>query len=228
VKRLIFDEAVLNRKDRFHNYLNDEWGTLSEILDTISRERADVKGIKPRLYLLGNALDISNPFFAVNKVKLPLEFGYHWHSEKLFLLHYVEGGEYAKEKATKTVAGRMRSLIGDRVAAQNEFVIPSSEFVKRKPSRAKYNFGIVYGRKTFGIWVDLQGGYYYVTAKIPNNAGNVYYLQMDDARINYISATRVTPAMKILIEVNQMGLIRYDTVNVQTEFREILGLFGAN
>lgn len=227
VKRIIFDEAVLDRKDRFHNYLNNEWGTLAEIIDTMSRERADVKGIRPRLYLLGNALDIANPFFAVNRVKLPLEFGYRWYSGKTFLLHYVEGGDYAKEKSANTVAGRMRSLIGDKVASQNEFANQTSEFVHRKPSRAKYNFGIVYAGKKFGIWVDLQGGYYYVTYKIPNNATNIYYLQLDDASVNWLSANRVTPAMKILVEVNQMGLIRYDTANVQTDFREILALFGA-
>lgn len=227
VRRLIFDEAILNRKDRFHNYLHDEWGTLADIIDTMSRERADVKGIKPRLYLLGNALDISNPFFAVNKVKLPLKFGYSWYSGKTFLLHYVEGGEYSKEKATNTVAGRMRSLTGDKIANENIFANQNTEFVSRKPARAKYNFGIVYGAKKFGVWVDLQGGYYYISYKIPNNSDNIYYLTMDDARVNWLSASRVTPAMKLLVEVNSLGLIRYDSANVQTDFREILALFGA-
>lgn len=227
VKRLIFDEAVLDRHDRFHNYLSNEWGILAEIIDTMSRERADVKGIRPRLYLLGNALDIANPFFAVNKVKLPLEFGYRWYSNKTFLLHYVEGGEYAREKSANTVAGRMRNLIGDKIASDNIFEGQTSEFVKKKPSRAKFNFGIVYSGKKFGVWIDLQGGYYYITEKIPNNTDNIYYLQMDDASINWMSANRVTPAMKILVEVNAMGLIRYDNSNVMTNFRDILALFGA-
>lgn len=227
VKRIIFDEAVLDRKDRFHNYLNNEWGILAEIVDTISRERPDVESTRPRLYLLGNALDISNPFFAVNRVKIPLEFGYRWYSGKTFLLHYVQDAEYAKEKNKKTMAGRMRTLIGDKVASQNVFDIQNTEFVKKKPARAKYTFGIVYGIKKFGIWVDIQGGYYHVTNKIPNNAGNIYYLQMDDASVNWLSANRLTPAMKVLIEVNQLGLIRYEDLATQTDFREILALFGA-
>lgn len=227
VKRLIFDEAILNRKDRFHNYLYDEWGILAEIVDTISRERPDVKSIRPRLYLLGNALDIVNPFFAVNRVKLPLEFGYRWYSGKTFLLHYVEDGEYAREKSAKTMAGRMRSLIGDKVASENLFSTQSEEFIKKKPPRAKYKFAIVYDGKKYGIWLDMQGGYYHITNKVPNNADNIFYLQMDDASVNWLSANKMSPVIKALVEVNQLGLIRYETMGVQTDFRQVLALFGA-
>ena len=60
VRRMIFDEAILERADRYHKYLPGEYGSLAKLVDTVSRERADTDGIRPRVYLLGNACDLAN------------------------------------------------------------------------------------------------------------------------------------------------------------------------
>lgn len=228
VRRIVLDEAVLERTDRYHNYLPNEFSTLANIVDTVSRERADTESLRPRVYLLGNACDIANPYFAAYRVPTRLQFGYSWHANKSFLLHYVDSGDYATEKLSGTVAGRMMAGSNEgQVAASNQFIVTNSEFVEKKPPTAKFMFGILCNGKKYGIWVDLKQGNYHVSSKIPANTKRpVYSLTRDDYGINYIAAKRVNPAMKSIIEMWYMGLVMYDTLQLKTDFAEVLELFG--
>lgn len=231
VRRIIFDEAILERSDRYHSYLPNEFGILANLVDTVSRERADTKCIRPRVYLLGNACDLSNPYFSAYGVGTDLKFGYRWYNNKTFLLHYVEAGEYGIEKLTGTVAGRMmQGTAAAKIAIANEFVGVNSEFVRKKPSRAKFSFGIICNGKRFGIWVDLQGGLYYVTSTIPNNTEkNIFSLSVEDHKINYIAARRANKTLSYFKEVYYINLVRYQSVAVKRDFiEEVLSKFGIN
>ena len=233
VRRIIFDESILERYDRYHNYLPNEFGILANLVDTVSRERADTDSIRPRLYLLGNACDLANPYFIAYGVGTDIRFGFRWYSNKTFLLHYADAGEYATEKATGTVAGRM--LAGTEagsIALSNKFVGTSTEFVQRKPARAKFSFGIVCDGREYGIWTDLQAGLYYVTGKIPNDAYDeksnrpIYSLTVDDNRVNYIMASRATKTLSYFAEMYYLNLVRYDSVETKAFFKSVLKLFG--
>lgn len=228
VRRLIFDEAVLERTDRYHRYLGNEFGVLANLVDTVSRERADTEGIRPRVYLLGNACDLSNPYFAAYGVGTDLHFGKRWYAGKTFLLDYVEPGQYSIDKAEKTVAGRMFShTAAGRVAIGNEFYRENAEFVHKKPKRAKFSFGVVLNGRKFGIWLDSMEGYYYVTFKIPKNTGKpVYSLTREDASINYVAASRLSGVMNYVQEMFWYGILRYDSEEAQTAFAEVLDMFG--
>ena len=229
VRRIIFDESILESSDRYHNYLPNEFGALANLVDTVSRERADTESIRPRLYLLGNACDLSNPYFAAYGVGTDLKFGFRWYAQKTFLLHYVEAGDYGREKLTGTVAGRMmQGTTAAKIAISNEFVGTSNEFVSRKPSRAKFSFGIICNGKQFGVWVDMHGGLYYVTNTIPNNTEKpIYALTAEDNRINYIAARSASKTLSYFKEIYFMNLIRYQTVQVKRDFmEEVLTKFG--
>lgn len=229
VRRIIFDESVLESSDRYHSYLPNEFGILANLVDTVSRERADTDSVRPRVYLLGNACDLSNPYFSAYGVGTDLKFGYRWYSRKTFLLHYVESGEYGREKLTGTVAGRMmQGTTAAKVAIDNEFVGTSREFVRQKPSRAKFTFGITCNGNMFGVWVDVQGGLYYVTNNVPNNTEKpIYALTAEDNRINYIAARSASKTLSYFKEIYYLNLLRYQTVSVKRKFmEEVLTKFG--
>ena len=233
VRRVIFDESILERSDRYHNYLPNEFGVLANLVDTVSRERADTEGIRPRVYLLGNACDLSNPYFAAYGVGTDLKFGYRWYSGKTFLLHYVDAGEYAREKLEGTVAGRMmKGTSAATVAISNEFVGVGKEFVARKPSRAKFHFGIKCEGKTFGVWCDVQGGLYYVTSKLPKDAEKdefrypIFALTADDNKVNYIAAKKADKTLSYFADMYYLNLVRYDSVQTKADFRNVLSMFG--
>lgn len=229
VKRLIFDEAVLDKSDRYHRYLPNEFVTLANIVDTASRERADVDGVKPHLYLLGNALDILNPYFVTYKIGTKPKEGFSWHANKTMLLHYMKDSEYAQAKMTDTVAGRMLGATPDGlIAARNEFVRQSSDFVAQKPNRAKFAFGIVHDGNDFGIWLDATEGYYYVTDKIPKNTNGkpVFALTASDNKVNYIAARKAERALKGFTELYYLGIVRYQSAVIREKFIDALALFG--
>ena len=227
VKRIIFDEAVLEKSDRYHHYLPNEFGILANIVDTVSRERADTKSIRPRVYLLGNACDLVNPYFVAYAVGTNVEYGYRWYNKKTFLLHYVKDDEYAAEKRTGTVAGRMMAgTEAGKIAIDNEFVSVTNDFVERKPKRATFSYGIAINGKTFGVWLDSSEGLYYVTSNIPNNAEPIYALTASDMRINYIQASKFNNLIRVFSDAYYFNIIRYATPQVKMDFMEVLSLFG--
>lgn len=227
VKRLLLDEAIMDKTDRFHHYLPREYTIVANIIDTVSRERADTDGIKPRLYLLGNALDVMNPYFVQYNVGVPKP-GYSWHKGKSMLLHYAQDAEYAQAKAEDTVAGRMLSgTIEGSMNVQNTFAGLNDDFIMQKTKAAKFTFGIVYDGTKFGIWTDWQNGYYFVTDKIPNNTDKpVFTLTLDDNRFNYIAARRAETMLQGFTEMHYAGCIRYDNISLREKFKDILNIFG--
>ena len=229
VKRMLLDEAVIDKRlDRYHNYLPNEFGILANILDSVSRERAETKySDRCRVYLLGNACDLLNVYFAAYGVSEIPPYGYSWHKGKTMLLHYVKDNEYAKAKSVDTVAGRMLADTTDElIASANEFVQGNKDFVFKKPKTAKFYFGIVYLNMKFGVWADYKEGYYYVTQKIPNNAENVFALTASDNRTNYIMARRAEGVLKGFTDLYYLGIIRYETPYIKEKFIEVLNLFG--
>lgn len=227
VKRIIFDEAVLDKDDRYHRYLPHEFSTLANIVDTVSRERADVDGVPPRVYLLGNALDLFNPYFIAYNVNVPRK-GYRWYKNKTFLLHYAEDKEYSKEKAAQTVAGRMlQGTVEGAIANDNEFTRQNKDFIRKKNKAAKFSFGVVFDGWTFGIWDDRNNGYYYVTDKVPEKSNRpIFAVTVDDDRVNYVAARKAENALKGFTEMHYLGIIRYESVAIREKFLEVLQMFG--
>lgn len=227
VKRIVLDEAVLERSDRYHTYLPNEFVTLANIVDTVSRERADSDSLRPRVYLLGNACDFGNPYFAFYGVTSDLTFGYRWFKNKTFLLHYVDSGDYGERKLEGTVAGRMMHGTDEaKVAAGNEFIGMNADYVEKKGKNANFTFGVRYNGVLYGIWVDMREGLYYVTRGVPNNAEPIYYLSNDQAQVNYIAAKRTSRVFGMLAEAYYLSLIRYDTIDTKRNFLEVLNMFG--
>lgn len=228
VRRLIFDEAILERSDRYHRYLTNEFGALANVVDTVSRERADTKSLRPRVYLLGNACDLSNPYFAAYGVTTDITFGYRWFADKTFLLHYVAPGDYGRQKAAGTVAGRMmRRTEAGRVAISNEFQHRDNGLVMKKPKSARFWFGVLCNGESFGVWADTTTGLFHVTSRIPEGQeAATLALTRADMTINTIAASRTSTLMRHLTDCYYMGSFRYEDERVMEGFGNVLALFG--
>lgn len=227
VRRLIFDEAILERRDRFHSYIPSEYQKLANIVDTTTRERADTEGVHPHLYLLGNACDLLNPYFEIYGINKQPKFGYHWYRNKTVIIHYEDPGEYANDKLAGTVSGRMTAGTTEgEIAARNSFVLGGSDLIAKKPRYAKYEFGFVMEGKSLGIWADYKNGYYYITDKVVSDYGIIYYITRDDSSINYLACRRATPAITGLREAHYANIIRYSSPAVMNRFLDMMQIFG--
>lgn len=229
VKRLVFDEAIIEKIDRYHGYLPYEWDAIASIIDSCTRERADDdERIKPKLYLLGNACDLINPYFRMLGIKRAPEYGKQWYVGKTCLLDYVAPGEYAARKARETLSGRMLSMSGGGASSlRNEFSDGKRDAnIAVKPARAKFVYGFVYDNDSFGVWEDKKEGYIYLTGKIPKNHPHVYALTVKNGDANMLVAKRAEPSFKWLVNLCYAGLVKYESPYVRAKALDVLGLFG--
>lgn len=226
----IFDEAIIDRADRYHNYLSNEYDKVANLVSTITRQLAheETQKISFHLYLLGNACDLMNPYFQAMKIDKEPDFGYSWHDSKLFLLHYVKDAAYSKALLKNTIAGRMvRNREESQTMAGNHFKGANEDFIALKSPTAKFDFGLNFEGHNIGFWIDWNEGYCYVCTKIPNNTIEpVFTLTTQDNRINYIAAERSNPYLKSIMRMYHLGILRYDSPATRERFRKILRILG--
>lgn len=228
VKRVIFDEAILERRDRFHSYLPREYDVLVNMIDTIARQIPGQE-TSVRVYLLGNACDLINPYFQAFGIDKEPSFGFHWYKKKLCLLHYEDPAEYAEQKITQTLVGRLVEGTAEAdVIASNRFADGSENFISRKSKNAKFEYGITYQSKSYGIWYDYNAGMVYVTSTVPADAKVIFALTTEDNRINYLMASRTTPVLRRLADLYRAGIVRFQTPAVREQFNNILRLLGVS
>ena len=223
VHRIIFDEAVIDKADRYHRYLPQEWELLAGLIDSVSRERAESK-IHPQLFLLGNAVDLSNPFFQKIGLMEEPSTGFHWFMKKLFLLVVPEAKEYSKAKEAQTLAGRMLAGTAAGEAANwNRF---SSEFegvIAKKPASARFEVGLRWKDEEFGLWFDDREGRYYINAQIPRG-GKTLALSIGNVAVNTPLVQRNASFLRSIVSLASIDGLRFESLGLRSQFFTACGL----
>lgn len=224
-RRFIFDEAVIDEKDRYHRYLPDEFLILANLLDSISRQQPGDE-YQYYVYFLCNAVNLTCPYFQNLGIRKLPGFGYSWHRDKTVLVHYVDPWDSDERKA-RTLVGRM--LEGHEessIVFDNEFRDTSGREVMAKTPNAKYRFALRWGRLTFAIWEDGKRGLWFVTTKLPKNSANIYVLAKKDSSIDYQVLRRAEPLAKLLSDVYYLRGLRYESPATREAFFEVLAFLG--
>lgn len=223
-RRFIFDEAVIDTKDRYHRYLPDEFLILANLLDSISRQQPGGAGYN--VYLLGNAVDLTCPLLRNLGVTRIPEFGYSFYKDKTVLLHYVEPWD-ADDRRAYTLVGRMLEGHDEaKTVFDNVFQDTTGKEIAQKTPNAKYKFAFVWGKMQFGVWADSKRSLWYVNEKVPKGAQNVYTLTKKDSTIDYQVIQKADPLAKLLCEFYYIGGLRYSSPSVREAFFEILSFLG--
>ena len=224
-KRFIFDEAIIDTKDRYHRYLPDEFLILANLLDTISRQQPG-SDYHYNVYLLGNAVDLTCPYLrhlGINKIP---SFGYSYYKDKTVLLHYVEPWD-AEDRRAHPPVGRM--VGGDDEAKgifDNEVEGTTGKGNAKKTSTAKYRYCLKWGRMNFAVWVDTKRGLWFITSKVPKGAENIYTLTKKDSTVNYEVLDNASPLTSLLVKVYYVGGLRYESAHIREAFFEVLSFLG--
>ena len=223
VRKVIFDEAAIEMDDNYHNYLPNEYAKLHSIFTTIAREEPGKK-CRTKLFLLGNSCDLLNPSVRMLKLKRPPKFGLSFYNGGSVLVHYVEPWD-AEERRKNTATGRLANLLeGDASLFDNEFSY-SEDFVKRKPSKAKFMFGLRYGGMLFGIWATFDEGEIFVNKKVPNG-GRVVALTKKDHTVDSQAIKKNSKIIKNLESAYYNNAFNYEDLVVKEDFLEVLSFFG--
>ena len=224
-RRIIFDEFIIDSKDRYHRYLPDEVLIFANLLDTITRQQPD-DDYRYNVYLIGNAVHMTCPYLYFLGIRKIPEFGYHWYRDKTVLFHYVEPWD-ADERRARTLVGRM--LAGSeesKVVFDNEFQDSTGGLIKKKSQNARFAFAVKWARMDFGIWIDYKYGYVYVNERIPKDAKAVYALTKRDGTVNNDIAQKGSSLLNVIVNAFYNNGLRYESAHVREAFFEVLSFLG--
>ena len=223
VHRIIFDEAIIDTQDRFHRYLTGEGELLAGLIDSCSRERAESE-IKPQLFLLGNAVDLTNPYFSrIGLMEAP-SMGYHWYLRKLFLLVVPEAKAYSEAKETKTLAGRMLAGTAAGEAANwNRFNNEFEGVIAKKPASARFEVGLRWKDQSFGLWFDDREGRYYINGSIPRG-GKTLALSIGNVAVNSPLVQKNASFLKSIVSLASIDGLRFESLGLRSQFFTACGL----
>lgn len=223
VHRIIFDEAVIDKSDRFHRYLSGEWELLAGLIDSVSRERAE-SVLHPQLFLLGNAVDLSNPFFQQIGLMEEPSMGFHWYLSKLFLLVVPEAAEYSQAKESQTLAGRMLAGTAAGEAANwNRFSTEFAGVIAKKPSTARFEIGLRWKDEKFGLWFDEGEGRYYINQTIPRG-GKTLALSIGNVAVNTPLVQKNASFLKSIVSLASIDGLRFESLGLRAQFFTACGL----
>lgn len=233
VRRYIFDEALIDKTlpgARYRDYLQGEISAVASIMTSVGRERPDTpEEDRPRLYLLGNAVDLTCPWLAHMGIRDVPPEGFSWHFNKQCLLWYGPSNrEWAQAQDSSVAGALMAGSELNQSSNLNQFATMDESYFSDVPRGAAFSFGVVYQGNTYGVWVDMAQGYYYVDARLPKATDNkpIYALTTADARPNYILARRAQKSLKGFVDLYYAGIVKYKDHATREGFLNALSLFG--
>ena len=217
VNKIIFDEFILD-KGCYH-YLADEVTNFLDLYETVARSRDDV-----RVFFLSNAITVTNPYFLYFKINIEGISNIKKFNGDM-LVELVQNKEFIEMKKNT----RFGKLINDtqygKYAIDNNFLRDSRTFLERKNGQAKFHFILKYKGLTYGVWLDYQGGKYFVSNNIDESCKLVYSLTMEDHEPNTMllkgSQSRF---LKTFFKNYQMGNVYFENMNIKNNMYEIFRL----
>ena len=219
VKRFIFDEGLIEHKDRYKRYLPREYERLVGLRTSITNETPDNPSDSV-VYILGNAVDYTCPYFEnLGIIHIP-EYGRHVYKGGDVLLDYVAPVHY-DEFIAKTAVGRALdgTAHADALFA-NRFEQGGDEYVHQKPKGSKLYRAYAYGGHVFGLWVGPDS-YVYVCDGAPKYA-TVKAFTLDDDRIDYGLIRKSGNDARLLRDFFYKKLLRYETALVRERFADMM------
>lgn len=235
VRSVFMDEFILDSTNHHTRYLPGEFAKFAGIVDTMTRENSGDDRAMTRAFLLGNSLDLVNPYFAAFGIDEPPAPGFHWYAGKRALLHMVERSEQAaRERQDETLAGILLSLAGDQaeldMALKNEFANPAAGFVKPRTKVSRPVLSLIWRGTPLTLWTTKNnGGGYHVRAGISREceqARSVYYFHKRDAQIDYRAAKRAEKSITWVLDAFKVGRITFETPALFEQFAQVATYLG--
>lgn len=172
VNKIVFDEFLIDKGSL--RYIKCEVELMLEFIETVFRSRDD----NNRVYFIGNAISIVNPYFTYFKIKPDLEKEYTMNKD--IVIHLYKNAEFIENKK-KTRFGRLidKTEYG-AYAIDNKFLRDNYSFIKERPKSLSYSFCIVYEGAEYGVWNNFREDELYIDRIIENNNDKKFVVNLED------------------------------------------------
>lgn len=218
VDTIIFDEFIIDKG--VYHYLSNEVEKLLDIIETIARLR-DIKVI-----FLGNAISITNPYFAYFNLSLPYNSDIATYKDGLIVVNYIKNEAY-REKKKATKFGRL--INGTKYGAyaiDNQMLRDSKAFIAKRTEACKFIFTIKYNNAYYGVWTDNKTGYVYISSKYDPNSPIVFTFNNDDHN-EHSQMVKISKFgyFKVVIEKYRNAELYFDNTKIKNEILELMSKY---
>lgn len=208
VKYIVYDEFLIDNSGTYH-YLKNEVTMLLDIIETVGRLR-DIKVI-----LLGNAISVTNPFFAYFDIDLPYNSEFRTFKDGLIVVNYIKNLAYRKAKEKTRFGQLIKGTNYGNYAIDNKMLRDNSHFIEKRPPESKFCGVLIINGNFIGIWT-AANGYIYLSSKYDPNTTSKFALDFDDHTENTIlTNARENLYMNIALRAYKQGLLRFENQQVK-------------
>lgn len=225
ITTLVFDEFILEKG--LQNYLPNEPQKLLNLYETIARPGTDHPRV--RLFMLANAITITNPYFLYFDLRMPTRQDkngkYIWlHKSKPILVEDVRN-EHFIDRKKKTEYGMLVSntTFGD-FTIENKFLLDDDKFIEKKGANARYYFTFTYKEHTFGVWADFNEGKLWVSYDVDPYFLLNYSLTLKDHNPNtLLIGTRAKKGhFKVFTDAFKNGCLYFESMQIKNLTYEVI------
>jgi len=225
ITTLIYDEFLIDKGNQ--TYLSDEPIKLLNLYETIARPGTD----HPRviLFMLANALSITNPYFLFWNLRMPTKADKNgkwiWkHPTRPILVEDVRNETFIDRKKNTEFGKLIQGTKYADYSIDNKFLLDDDTFIEKKGKNARYYFTFVYKEHTLGVWADFIEGKMYVSKDTDPSYPLIYSLTLKDHRPNtmFLKTKSRAGHFKMFIENYQLGNVRFESINIKNITYEVI------
>ena len=215
VDTIIFDEFIID-KGNYH-YLQNEVIQLLDVIETVARLR-DI-----RVFFLGNAISITNPYFTFFDLTLPYNSDIKTFKDGLIVVNYIKNIKYREVKKSTRFGKLIDGTEYGKYAIDNEFLRDSKAFIKKKTKTCKFYFILVLNSKYYGVWCDYQNGLMFISYDYDPNCPILFSINPDDHNENtLLIRCRTSPFFKSLIEHYRVARLCFENQQIKNNVMQFL------
>lgn len=170
---IIYDEFMLKEGTTQH-YLKNEPEVILDLIETIGRLR-DIK-----VYCLGNAISSTCPIMNYFNVTLPYNTDIKTFKDGTIAIEYIKNEKYREVKKASRFGKLIDGTRYGEYAIDNEFLLDSKSFIKKKDNNAKFYFILYINGNSYGIWRDFKNQLMYISKDIDPNCPIKFALHEED------------------------------------------------
>lgn len=218
ITTLIFDEFLLEQGHQ--RYLPNEVEKLLNLYETIARPGTGHK--KVVVFLLANAVTVTNPYFLYFNLKMPTRQDKNgkwiWkHPTKPILVEDVRNEEFIDAKRNTDFGKLVEGTKYADYSIENKFLLDDDRFIEKKSSKARSIFTFIYKNKSYGVWIDYNDGKLWVSEDYDPSCVLKYTLTMKDHQPNtmLIKNKSKTGYFKMFIENYKAGNVYFESINIK-------------
>lgn len=211
VKRIIFDEFLIDDSaGSREKYLNkgEEMFLFNNFYETIARGR-DIP-----CFFIGNAFSMVNPYFLSLGIRIKDIKNNKIYKGKTWTVIFWKDEDFIKEREKTQFYQATKNTKFNEHAFGNTFYLDRDDFIKRRSKNSEHQFSLEYLGKKWGVWVDWDEGYYFVSSKGANTSRQkTISLSLSDNNPNNVNIRRYRnlPFIKSFKMAADTNSIYYDS-----------------